>query len=57
MARKGKRRRKTFDSSSQARRLARAAIGMPPSQRVIAPKKHKLTKHKKREHERELGDL
>lgn len=55
MARKKKKKRPpVYDAGEQARRLARAALGAPPAERVVPSRKKKPAKHKKREFEREL---
>ncbi len=48
-----KRKKKKLDAGALARRMARAVLGRPPSERVVPPKKERA-KHKKRELEREL---
>lgn len=49
-----RRRRKKYDSATHARRMARAVLGRPPSERILPSKKKKAPKHKRRELEREL---
>jgi hypothetical protein len=49
-----KKKKRAFDSATQARRLARAVLGRPPSERVVPSKKKENPKHKKRDFEREL---
>ncbi len=50
---KKKKRKRKYDPAEQARRLARAVLGAPPSERIVPSKKQKKPKHKKREQERE----
>jgi hypothetical protein len=53
MARR-KKTKKAFDPAQLARRMARAVVGRPPSERVLPSKKKEAPKHKKRELEREF---
>jgi hypothetical protein len=53
MARR-KKKKKAFDPAQLARRMARAVVGRPPSERVVPSKKVKEGKHKKRDLEREF---
>ncbi|HXE76159.1 MAG TPA: hypothetical protein VNN18_11080 [Candidatus Xenobia bacterium] len=50
----GKRKKKKLDAAALARRMARAVVGRPPSERVVPSKIKKEGKHKKRELEREF---
>ena len=49
-----KKKKKEFDPSRLARRMARAVVGRPPSERVLPSKKKEKPKHKKRELDKEL---
>lgn len=52
--RKKRKKKREYDPAEQARRLARALLGIPPSERIVPAKKHKKKpKHKKREREGE----
>src|SRR5690348_12424824 len=42
-----KKRKRKFTAATEARRRARLAAGTPPTQRIIADKRHKPPKHKK----------
>ena len=48
----GRKKKKKLDVGKLARRMARAVVGRPPSERVLPPKKQEQHKHKKRELER-----
>ena len=49
MVRTGKKKKPKMDAGTRARRASRAALGRPPTEKVIAsPKKKKMPKHKKR---------
>ena len=49
MARTGKKKKPKMDVATRARRASRAALGRPPTERVIkSAKKKKKPKHKKR---------
>ncbi len=50
----GRKKKKKLDAGKLARRMARAVVGRPPSERVLPSKKKTEGKHKKRELEREL---
>ena len=57
MARRKKRKKKKpkMDPATRARRMARATLGRPPSEKVIAsPKKKKRPKHKGRAREEDF---
>jgi hypothetical protein len=47
-------RRRKFSAEKEARRLARERIGSPPAQRVIADRRRKPPKHKKKLLDEEL---
>lgn len=53
MGRRKRKKKRKYDPTVRARRLARAVIGRPPSERVLPSKKRKRPKHKQRELERE----
>jgi hypothetical protein len=53
MARR-KKKKKGFDPAQLARRMARALLGRPPSERVVPSGRKKKPKHKKLELDREL---
>ncbi len=50
----GRKKKKKLDAGKLARRMARAVVGRPPSERVLPSKKKETPKHKKRELEKEL---
>jgi hypothetical protein len=49
-----RRTKKTFSAGGEARRIAREKAGSPPAGRIIADKRRKPPKHKKRIIEAEL---
>ncbi len=48
----GRKKKKKLDPGKLARRMARAVVGRPPSERVLPSRKKETPKHKKRELER-----
>ena len=49
-----KKAKKKFSAGAEARRIAREKAGSPPAERIIADKRRKPPKHKKRIIEAEL---
>jgi hypothetical protein len=45
---KRRRRKRTIDIPSEVRRRARDVVGLPPTEKVIADKRRKAPKHKKK---------
>jgi hypothetical protein len=55
MARTGRRKKDKIRPHKEAKRKARAVVGMPPPARVVPEKRDKPEKHKKRLEEGDAG--